>query len=150
MTNGGSQVVVHHVSTITFADDKKALSEDGRIYNALMHMGKKSDIGISFALLESYDIDYDIFNHDDPNVDDPMAIVLQHPAEDMSVGSPLELAIKELLECDLPNKTNTPLMELLEYPPHLLNSMIKDAKKQVSDEYHANLNKVNELANQLK
>jgi len=81
------------------------------------------------AMMETYDQSMGIFDHDSAEMTDPLSVIGFHPAEDPVTGNRLEILMRELIACRIPELTNTPLAELLNYPRHLLDMLLKDGRK---------------------
>jgi hypothetical protein len=79
--------------------------------------------------MEEYDQTYGIFDHESFGEDDPLAIIGMHPAEDVITGGRIELLMNELMACRIPEITNTPLIDLMNYPRHYLDRLLKEGRK---------------------
>lgn len=89
----------------------------------------KDDWTAQLAMMETYDQFYGIFDHESHLLDDPLSVIGMHPAENAINGSRLELMSLELVACRLPELTNTPLLELLNYPRWFLDKLLEDGRK---------------------
>lgn len=89
----------------------------------------QDDWTAQLALMETYDQHYGIFDHEAHLHDDPLSVIGMHPAENTVRGSRLELMTLELVACRIPELTNTPLLELLNYPRWLLERFLEDGRK---------------------
>lgn len=87
----------------------------------------EDDLSRQLLLMETYDQTYDIYDHE--RMGKPMAVISMHPAEDVITGSRLKTVARELVALRLPEITNTPLVELMNYPRWLLDDLITDARK---------------------
>jgi hypothetical protein len=79
--------------------------------------------------MEEYDQTYGIFDHESYGESDPLAIIGMHPAEDVITGNRIQLLMNELMACRIPEITNTPLIELMHYPRHYLDGLLKEGRK---------------------
>lgn len=116
------------------------------MYNTILNIKNADAVTANLALLESYDQDFGLFNHDTDAGKTPFAVLRMHPAENPTAGSKTMLIIRELLACRVPELTNTPLMELLEYPRWILDEILEEARPAAKKEQHM----MAELNNRIK
>lgn len=85
------------------------------------------------VLAESYDIDYGLYKHGEIE-NDPMAIINMHDGELIYGESKLFLLMDELIACRIPEHTNTPVLQLLEWPKHVLDRYIAKYRPRAQKE----------------
>lgn len=99
------------------------------LYDLIMRRKVADDWTSQLAFMEEYDQTYGIFDHDLNGDNDPLAIIGMHPAEDVITGGRIQLLMNELMACRIPEITNTPLIELMNYPRHYLDGLLKEGRK---------------------
>lgn len=94
----------------------------------------EDDYVAQLALMEAYDQEYNIFDHESRGDSDPLAIIGMHPSEDPVTGSKLDLVLREMIGTRLPELTNTSLLDLLAMPRWFLDRLLKEARKNRTEE----------------
>lgn len=79
------------------------------------------------AMLEVYDTQYGIYDHNKVNAD-PMAVFLMHPAEDPLTDSRLEILMRDILDKRLPELLNMDVFSILNLPRVWLDFFLKAVK----------------------
>lgn len=99
-----------------------------------MRGSAEDDYVAQLALMEAYDQEYGIFDHDGLSNLDPLAVIGMHPSEDPVTGSRLDIVLREMIATRLPELTNTPLLDLLEMPRWFLDKLLAEARKNRKEE----------------
>lgn len=94
------------------------------------------------AMMETYDQTFGIYDHDAHLKDDPLSIIGMHPAEDAITGGPIEILMRELIAHGIPERTGTPLLQLMNFPRYYLDVLLKDGRKAHQVEQD-NINQLN-------
>lgn len=81
------------------------------------------------AFMETYDQSMELFDHERNPEGDPLSVIGMHPGEDAVTGNRLEVLMCELIACGIPEQTQTPLHQLLQYPRYLLDRLLRDGRK---------------------
>lgn len=92
----------------------------------------KDDISKELSLLEEYDKTFDLFDHSQE--DDLISIVYMHPDEDPLTGSKGIAMINEIIGLRVPELTGESLGDLMAYPRHVLEHLMKVASKHRTKE----------------
>lgn len=100
----------------------ETFSEESYIYKLIMKSTITDDVTRQFELMEEYDRTFGIYDH--LQSDDLWSIMYQHPEENVVTGSRLEALVMELITLKVPEVTNEPLSNLLEYPRWILETIV--------------------------
>ena len=76
-------------------------------------------------LREAYETTYGLYNHDNPDVERPLALLGIHAAENASLGSTLYERIELFAELDVKKHFGMSLNELLEMPTDIVNKILE-------------------------
>lgn len=122
-------VRINHIASPYFGAGISPFKEGTELYDILMNHSVPDALSAQLVLNEAYDIDYGIFDHDNPSAEDSvMAVIGMHGAETVWGDSKLYSLMDELVACRIPELTNTSLQDLLNWPRHHLDRMIKRYK----------------------
>lgn len=92
---------------------------------------RSSDVRL--MLQEQYETLFDIYDH--KRVDaNPLALVMVHPAENVSSGGAIELRIEEFVNSDVTKYTGMSLMEFFNCPREYCDLILKAARKRQAKE----------------
>ena len=126
-TDGQREYV--HAASLGFGRGKYPYAKGSPIMENILTWKDRDDWTAQLAMMEQYDQHYNIYDHEAHIHDDPLSIIGMHPAENTITGSRLELMCLELVACRIPELTNTPLLELLNYPRWILDRFLDDGRK---------------------
>lgn len=96
--------------------------------DTLLRYTGKDDFTNQLLLMEQYDQYFEIWDHENGDPSDQLAVIGMHPAEDPVTGSKMETLARELISSRLCEATNTPLLQLMNYPRWFLDSLLKDSR----------------------
>lgn len=130
--------MIHHLGASNFWRGIDPFRHNTELRNVFLHVSGIDDITAQLLLTETYDKVYGIFNHDAVNLPkddgtiynpDPMAVQGMHPAEDPVSHSSAILLMRELMVSKLPEITQTPIMEMMNWPRYVLDSLLDEHRK---------------------
>lgn len=87
-------------------------------------------------LQEQYETMFGIYDHTQPHAD-PLALVMLHPAENVSSGGAIELRMEQFVEADVYKYTGVTMLDFFNSPREYCDLMIKVAKKRQKAEIDA-------------
>lgn len=104
-----------------------------------MNLTANDAIAAQLVMMEAYDIDYGLFDHDALGpTEDPMAVIGMHDGERIWEGSRMLLFMDELISLGLPEKLNMPIDQLMTWPKHILDRYVA-RYKPVADRERATI-----------
>lgn len=108
---------------------KSPFQEGSELHDIIMNHTVPDALSAQLVLNEAYDIDFGIFDHGAAEGEDAvMSIIGAHGAEMLWGESKLYALMDELVACRIPELTNTSLQDLLHWPRHHLDRMIRRYK----------------------
>lgn len=99
------------------------------MHDILLKTTEYDDWTAQLLFMESYDQGYGIFDHDTLDIGRPLSIIAMHPAEDHLRYSRMRNLMREVISCRIPELTQTPLLDVLNFPRDVLDELLKDGRK---------------------
>lgn len=108
------------------------VDSDEFIRKVLATIPKMDDIDIQMVLYDLYETEYGIYDHINHITNRPLASVAIHPGEDYCSNSLLEDTLRRYIDYDIQSTYGLNIVEFLELPKDIIESMIKIANEKHS------------------
>ena len=125
--------MVRHVGSPSFGEGITPFTEGTDAFDTIMNLKADDGFTAQLALAESYDIDYGLYQHGALE-NDPMAVINMHPGELVYGESKMFALMDELIACRIPEHTNTPVADLLQWPKFMLDRYINKYRPRAQKE----------------
>lgn len=121
-----------------FGADVNPYDPEVPIMKSLLTGRHKDPMTEELALLEAYDTQYGLYNHNSQTAS-PGGVFHMHPGEDYLSGGLLEVRTLEIIHKRLPELLGTPFLDILKYPTWFLDFILKSASESKGEPTEAQI-----------
>lgn len=104
------------------------LNSSGQIDALLRELPAVRATAAEIITLSCYQTEYEIFNHEKPHPQRPLALVAMHPKEDVMEGGPLYSHVRRYYNYQIYKHFGVSLVDFLELPMHVVDLLYDIAR----------------------